>query len=73
MDPVDALIRQSSDEIDRSAFGGEEIDKRDLGERDPCCAKSDVIEVVLGENVGIDGYVKGGDDGEVDCQQNESA
>lgn len=43
MDPVDALIGQSGKYIHGTSFGGEKVNKRDLGETDPCCAERDIV------------------------------
>ena len=52
--PIDALIAQSSEEAERAALSGEEVDEWDLRYGEPCGAEGDVVEEVLGEEWGVD-------------------
>jgi hypothetical protein len=52
--PIHALVTQASQEIERTAFGGEQIEKRDLRKGEPCGAERDVVKEVLREYGRVD-------------------
>jgi hypothetical protein len=68
MHPIRTLIRDAKENVDRSAFGGEEVHKGYLCNRDPGSSESKIVEEVLGQNWRIDGGKKKGRGGDVRYQ-----